>query len=307
MAGSVVGSVGGRSTRVDGDAVPPARAAVRRSPAGLGVVRRSRRRRRRLLLVVVVLVIAGIAGSFLALRSQVSRPATGCTASGDGLTYRLTLEQAANAATIAAVAHRRGLPNHAVTIALATSLQETKLRNLPFGDLDSVGLFQQRPSQGWGAQQQLLDPAFATGAFYTHLVQVPGWQTLPVAEAAQAVQRSADGSAYSRWEPVARLLARGLTGELPRGLACAFAAGDLSGAPPAQPVDAALANQRGAGTVGQPVAEPVGWATSAWLVANAAQYRVGRVSFAGWTWSSDTGGWTASGQPALVVGYQPLR
>lgn len=259
------------------------------------------------MLLVVVLLLGGAAtAAVLTLRSTVSRPATGCVASGDGVAYSLALEQAANASTIAAVAHQRGLPNHAVTVALATSLQETKLRNLPFGDLDSVGLFQQRPSQGWGPAQQLLDPVYAAGAFYTHLVQVPGWQALPVAEAAQAVQRSADGTAYARWEPVARMMARGLTGELPRGLACAFRATDLPAGGPSRPLEAALAAERGTAALGVTVAEPAGWGTAAWLVAHAAQYRVGSVTFAGWTWRHETGQWTASGPPARTVTFQPL-
>ena len=90
--------------------------------------------------------------------------------------YSLSTEQAANAATITAVAVRRELPARAVTIALATALQESKLNNVEYGDRDSVGLFQQRPSQGWGSAGQILDPRYSAGKFFDALVKVPGWE-----------------------------------------------------------------------------------------------------------------------------------
>src|SRR5690606_4568531 len=101
-------------------------------------------------------------------------------------TVRLTPEQTANAATITAVSVARGLPPRAATIALATAIQESKLRNLRYGDADSQGLFQQRPSQGWGSVAQVTDPVHASGAFYDALVQVPGWESGVVTEVAQA-------------------------------------------------------------------------------------------------------------------------
>lgn len=275
--------------------------SVRESSTRRTKVRRRRRRAVVALVSVAVLLAAGFAVRF-ALQQAAPRPPAGCTAAGDGTTYRLTLEQAGNAATIAAVGQQRGMPDHAVTVALATSLQEAKLRNLPFGDRDSVGLFQQRPSQGWGTQEQLMDPRYAAGEFYAHLVAVPGWQTLAVAQAAQAVQRSADGAAYAKWEPVARLLARTLTGELPRGLTCSY---DVGAPPPpaARSLGAAIAAERGARAVQTTVSPQAGWATSAWLVARAAEHRVASVTFAGWTWTASSGRWTAQGSPALVVTY----
>ena len=135
-----------------------------------------------------------------------------------GSPYTLSGEQVANAETIADVAHQRGLPDRAVVIALATAVQESRLRNLPYGDRDSLGLFQQRPSQGWGTPAQVQDPAYAAGKFFDHLVTVPGWQTARLTDAAQAVQRSAFGNAYQRWEPTAQAIATSLTG--PGELAC---------------------------------------------------------------------------------------
>jgi len=140
-----------------------------------------------------------------------------CTVTVDGASSTLTAEQADNAALIAATALRRELPAHAVTVALATAMQESDLRNLDYGDRDSVGLFQQRPSQGWGTVEEIRDPHFATNAFYDHLEQVDGWQQLPVTEAAQAVQRSARPLAYADHEADARLWARALAGEVPFG------------------------------------------------------------------------------------------
>ena len=102
----------------------------------------------------------------------------------------LTTEQTANAATIAAVGKRLGVPNHAVTVALATAFQESGLRNLDYGDRDSLGLFQQRPSQGWGSAATIRTPRLAAATFYAHLLRVRGWATLPVTEAAQKVQHS---------------------------------------------------------------------------------------------------------------------
>lgn len=111
--------------------------------------------------------------------------------------------QTRNAATITSVARTRELPPRAAVIAVATASQESSLHNLRHGDRDSVGLFQQRPSQGWGTADQLTDPVYASSAFYDALVDVPDWQTRPLTEVAQSVQRSALPSAYAEWEQAA--------------------------------------------------------------------------------------------------------
>jgi hypothetical protein len=143
-----------------------------------------------------------------------------CTASIGDETYRITPEQADNARTVAEVASVEGLPNHAVTVALAAALQESKLRNISHGDRDSVGLFQQRPSQGWGTAEQLTNPQFAATAFYRALAKVDGWETMSVTDAAQKVQISAAPDAYAKWEPEARVLARILTHEVSDTIEC---------------------------------------------------------------------------------------
>ena len=101
-----------------------------------------------------------------------------------GRSYALDLAQAANAATIAAVGKRDGIEDHGVTVALAAALQESKLHNVAAGDRDSVGLFQQRPSQGWGTAEQISDPRYAARRFYSALLKIKGWDALRVTEAA---------------------------------------------------------------------------------------------------------------------------
>jgi hypothetical protein len=133
-----------------------------------------------------------------------------CTLPSSGLT--LTDEQIANARTIAQVGRDRGLPERAIVIALATAQQESRLRNLDYGDRDSLGLFQQRPSQGWGAEAQVQDPVYAAGKFYDGLVEVPGWDTGRLTEVAQAVQRSGFPEADQQHEAMATELAAALRG-----------------------------------------------------------------------------------------------
>ena len=99
----------------------------------------------------------------------------------------------------------------AVSIALATAFQESKLRNLNHGDRDSLGIFQQRPSQGWGTKAQVRDPYYASNAFYEVLAKIDGFQTMRITEAAQKVQRSGYPEAYEEHAEGARALASALT------------------------------------------------------------------------------------------------
>ena len=126
----------------------------------------------------------------------------------------LSAEQIHNAAVIIKVGQDRAVPPRGWVIAVATALQESDLHNLPDlgprNDHDSIGLFQQRPSQGWGTTTQLLDPVYASGKFYQKLVTVKDWQTLPLTVAAQAVQRSAFPNAYAKHEPLATAVVNAL-------------------------------------------------------------------------------------------------
>jgi len=172
--------------------------------------------------VVGILLAGGIA--LLKLSGQVVLLER-CTAQVGSTTATLTTEQAANASTIAAVATRRGLPARAVTIAVATAMQESKLRNLDRGDRDSLGLFQQRPSQGWGTPQQIQDPVYAAGRFYDELVKIDGYRNMSITDAAQRVQRSGFPRAYAQHETEARAIASALTGHSPAAFTCSVRPG----------------------------------------------------------------------------------
>ena len=172
--------------------------------------------------MVLALVLIGallVTGGFAVTRI-IASATPACTAKIGTETYRIDREQAGNARTIAAVATNVGMPNHAVTVALAAVFQESKLHNISHGDRDSVGLFQQRPSQGWGDPGQLMNPQYAAEAFYRALARVDGWESMSVTAAAQHVQRSAAPDAYAQWEPEARVIARILTHEVPDQLVC---------------------------------------------------------------------------------------
>ncbi len=146
--------------------------------------------------------------------------ADSCTATVQGRSVELAPEQAENAALISAIAIRRGMPARAATIALATAYQESKLTNIEYGDRDSLGLFQQRPSQGWGTRRQVLDPEYSINAFYDALERVDGYASMEITVAAQEVQRSAFPEAYADHEADARVLASALTGETWRAFHC---------------------------------------------------------------------------------------
>lgn len=118
----------------------------------------------------------------------------------------LAADQLANAQTILSVAQAKQVPSYGWVVGLATALQESGLRNLDHGHLDSLGLFQQRPSMGWGTPEQILDPEYAAGQFFDRLLAVPGWQEMTVTAAAQAVQRSGFPDAYAQHEDTARAL-----------------------------------------------------------------------------------------------------
>ncbi|MFE2586125.1 heavy metal transporter [Streptomyces sp. NPDC059378] len=182
-----------------------------------------KRRGRLLRFGAAVVVLCAVAGYLAVQYLTGGAGGPGCrvvSGEGDPAVYEFTPEQAVNAATISAVGTDRGLPERAVTIALATALQESGLRNIEHGDRDSLGLFQQRPSQGWGTEQQIMDPTYAAGVFYEHLVKVSDYEDLPLTVAAQRVQRSGYPEAYAKHESDAALLAAALTGRTAATLTC---------------------------------------------------------------------------------------
>jgi hypothetical protein len=154
--------------------------------------------------VLFVLAVAAVAGFILSpmLHAEAACPAPPEKSTSDSWSD----EQLANARLIVDIGHQRRAPHEAQVIAVATALQESQLRNLRGGDRDSIGLFQQRPSQGWGTPRQLSDPAYQTQKFYDKLLRTRGWQQMPMTDAAQAVQVSAYPKAYAKRVPAATRL-----------------------------------------------------------------------------------------------------
>jgi hypothetical protein len=265
-------------------------------------------------------VLAGV-GVYLAVRSlsgglPLHLVTQECVVTGSDSQDKVTLQppQMANAATIAAIGIRRGLPSDAVVVALATALQESKLENLTGGDRDSIGLFQQRPSQNWGTPEQISDPRYAAGAFYDALARVPGWEQMPVEDAAQAVQRSADGKAYLRWVDEAQVLSTALTGAAGNAVACTITDQPARRGPAAATALAqSLANDWGhvdavadTGLLGVELAVDgarSGWQYAHWLVAHAADQNVKSVRFGDEMWTAKAGTWSrSSGDRTVAAG-----
>ncbi|MFD3944957.1 C40 family peptidase [Streptomyces sp. NPDC058579] len=129
----------------------------------------------------------------------------------------LPAEQIPHAKTIIATGIAMKVPERGQVVALATAIQESRLRNLRYGDRDSLGLFQQRPSMGWGTAEEILDPVHASTRFYEGLLKVAGWQQMTITQAAQAVQISGYPDAYAQWESLARALQEAIVKTLPQG------------------------------------------------------------------------------------------
>jgi hypothetical protein len=240
---------------------------------------------------VVVIVLGALAFGARTLwraAQSVVKPA-GC----DFGSYSLEPDQAQNASVIVGVVLTRELPERAAVLTIGAALQESKLRNIPpgQGDRDSVGILQQRPSQGWGTADQIADVRYATGKFLDAVVRVPHWQDDSLATVVQTVQFSADGSAYARHEDQAQAIADALFGDVAAKVSCRFAKPDRSATPAA--VATALARDL-------PVSNPAlagktvtvadaGWATAAWFVCNADQLGIESVRHAGKRWSYSSG------------------
>jgi hypothetical protein len=263
---------------------------------------------RKPVVMIALLALAAALGIVVVVRSltdSITLPKLGpeCMVRADG-EVALDFVQMANAATITAVGVRRRMPERAVVVALAAALQESKLENLEDGDRDSLGLFQQRPSQGWGPPEKIQDPRYAAGRFYSALNKVKGWKTMRITEAAQRVQRSAYPNAYDKWADEAAILARALTGRATGAVACI-----MTGKPVLRGAAAAAALLKGVqldwGTgpalaAGQPsgltvdVADAAaGWRYAHWLVSHARATGLERVRFADLEWHAEAGKWQA--------------
>ncbi len=288
--------------------------------------RRARRRWAAVAAVTVSVALVGAAAVWAVVawldRSMSVPVVAACTATTGAGAAQLAPAQADNAALIAAVAVRRGLPARAATIALATAQQESGLVNLAGGDRDSLGLFQQRPSQGWGTPAQIMDPVHATNTFYDRLVKVPDYTSLPITQAAQAVQHSAFPDAYADDEPMARAFASALTGWSPAALTCtlptATTAGssaavlarvtrDLGALPssstPADPAARTKATVTLDGTALTPGDPAHGtWAVAQWSVAVASTLQIDKVQVADRVWTRGATSWTANDPAPVAAG-----
>lgn len=269
----------------------------------------SRPRRRRITGVSLLLAVALALGLYVVLH-RVAPLLSGndCTVAGSGQELTLGTGQAGIAATIAGVAQRDALPVQAVIVAYAAAMQESKLQNLPYGDRDSVGVFQQRPSQGWGKRSQLENPVYATSKFFSALAEVPGYQRMPVYQAAQAVQRSADGFAYQRFQPMAAHMAAAFTGQDPHAVWCWYTP-TVSGTARVGAARQGLAQTFGPhatrvsvdpGLIVHVAGVRQGWAVATWLVSHAQQYRIDDVRYADYQWTAAHGGqgWARTVSPA---------
>jgi hypothetical protein len=274
----------------------------------------SRRGRSAGIALAVVVLLGG--GAYLAFRhvAPLLAPASGCEVKTHGQVFKLDPGQAGIAATIAGVARQHALPAHAVTVAYAAALQESKLQNLEFGDRDSVGVFQQRPSEGWGSTRQLEDPVYATTKFFQALARVPRYRKIPVYKAAQDVQRSADGTAYIQYQQMAASLTRGFTGHDPRSVWCWYggkARGRARLAAASQGLDRAFGplpvHSTGDPKVTLAVPQPAeGWSVAAWLISHAARYHIREVRYGRYEWRAAKGasGWTRGSSAAPAGGVQ---
>jgi hypothetical protein len=277
------------------------------------------RKRRAITMMVVVLLLVAVGYAVVRALAPVIGPVLtgpGCTATSGQQSVPLDTQQASIAATIAGVAHQQSMPRAAVTVAYATAMQESKLHNLDYGDMDSVGVFQQRPSQGWGPTKKLEDPVYATTKFFRALESIRGYRSMPVYQAAQAVQHSADGSAYIQYQKMAAAMTTAFTGERGRAVYCwsaSWSSTPSSRHPNLSGVTRGLAHTFGRTVTARAAGDghvpsmlvrvgpgKFGWVVAAWLVTHASSYRVHEVRFSGYQWQAAAGhkGWVRdAGEP----------
>ncbi len=214
-----------------------------------------------------------------------------CSATVGDQTTTVSVEQAVNAALISGVSIKRELAPRAASIALTTAYQESNILNLDYGHSDSLGLFQQRPSQGWGTKKQIMDPWYSSAKFYEALVRVKNWQKRDLGDVAQAVQRSAFPDAYDKHIAKARTLASSLSGETPASFTCA-----LRSTSPADPAGLAdfldktygkkATAQEGVGTLTVKTdSARAAWSMAELAVATAKRFGVANVAIGDYSWT----------------------
>jgi hypothetical protein len=284
--------------------------------------------RRPLIVLTVVIVILGLIvfgalTAYNAYHRYVQRllVVPGCQAGTGANALGLDFGQTADAATVAGVAARDRLPRKALTVAYATAQQESKLENLDYGDRDSVGIFQQRPSQGWGTTAEIEDPAYASAAFFGALVKIPGWAKLPVDVAAQDVQQSADGAAYEQYAQTSAALAADFTAT-PHAVTCWYnpatqaasdgvsaklnlskalrRLSDVFGRPRDAGVVTSVSRARSGDSAVIRATRSDGWTVANWLVSNASSYGITEVSYGGYQWTAGLFETTWQAEPGPV-------
>ncbi len=247
-------------------------------------------------LVVAAVLVAVVVRDRDPVRSEY------CVAEVRQTRAQIDVEQARWTTLMAAIAQRRGLPPRATTIAIATAFQESKIHNIDYGDRDSVGLFQQRPSQGWGTRDQVLDPTYAINRFYDGLVKIKDYPSLSITEAAQRVQRSAFPGAYAQHEDYARALASSLRGYSPAAFSCRVnpteggltrtVADDITSSFGTIPVESGGRVVRIPLSGRAPDVDARGWGLAHYAVGNAPRLRIASVAFDGRVWTAeDSDGW----------------
>ena len=262
--------------------------------------------------VVLGLVVAAVLFGTV-VRDRAPLRAEFCVAKVGDTRAQLDLEQGRWVSLMAALAQQRGLPPRATTIAIATAFQESKIHNIDYGDRDSVGLFQQRPSQGWGTPAQLMDPHYSIGEFYDALVTVDDYQDMDINDAAQLVQRSGFPEAYAQHEDYARALASALRGYSPAAFTCQVNPRSI-GSTTAVVEDV----QRAFGDIrvvrdGDDASYPLtgraadvdarGWGIAQYLVGQASSLGISEVTFDGrrWTSADSAEGWVDDAAASATV------
>lgn len=225
----------------------------------------------------------------------------------DGEPTTLSREQAHNASIIVAESVARGLPEQAAIVAIATAYQESGLRNLDYGDRDSLGLFQQRPSYGWGTEEEIMDPWYSSGRFYEEIVKFTDWENVDVNDMAQKVQRSGHPEAYRKHETKARAVAGALRGTRPASLSCV----SFEEAPTADPTafervlatfgDTLSTSTDGATMTLTATDETVLWAAAHHVVANNYDGGVLSVVVGDQMWTQAKQGWHDASEPAAPL------
>lgn len=259
--------------------------------------------------LIPVLVVGAVAGGayygYQHLLDTFGSPTCQFTAEGK---FSYSPEQSANAATVVDVATvKEELPSRAGEIGVTTAITESKLRNLNYGDRDSLGLFQQRPSQGWGSTDEILDPVHASTAFYHKMIEIENWQTKPVEVVAQAVQRSGFPAAYADHITAANILGASLDGSNAEAVTCRLDPAKTSTAP------AALVSklQYQTGLAATPGTSDISfrartvqraWAVAGWAVTHAESDGVTSVTVGDRMWKRERGRagakWTAATRSA---------